>query len=926
MIGGSAVAIVAIAAVLWWGDRRDDHSTMSSGRRRLGDGLGMIGPANVVAPATLGGRVTRASDGAAIEGAVVALAVVPNISPQLAPPQIATSDRDGRWTLNETTPGSYALTVTTAGFVPHTQQLSVVGGQLADVDVMLSAGGALVTGTITDDEHKPIAGARVLAHAEVGEETLIAISGSDGRYRLGVLPGSYGLEVTHEDYCRAWHDVTAGDEPSSQNVVLMLAGTVRGQVMARDTGMPVADAIVTASGERDSSEALADGQGMFVLRGLSNGPTAITARAKGYASGTPTIIELGLGQHANGTKVVVDPAASIIGRVVAANEPTRGIAGATVHAVLSDGRFASVTTLSNADGSFELVGMMRGWHLLAAEKRGLLLERRGEVEIEDRDVTGVTITMREGVTLSGRVEPPGVATIALARATSTWPEQTEAETVDIAKARTQSDVNGVFTLRDVPDGNFELSAMAKDGRSGMIVVSVTSADQSGLAIRLSPRASVTGRVIDTNGKPVSAAIVLPSRVDVPLAVRHHYDGQFRGSTTSADGAFKVIGLDPGIWQLSVAESNSGNVTNTSFEVDVSDGADHDGVTIVVEPRNAHIRGNVVGADRKPAVGAQVYAMRQAARGSKVQADSYAGPVRTDAAGTFVLDRLRPGTYTLVVEHPRTRTRTTMSGVVTGTSVTVALARLSSLTINISYRSGPTRDVQLSCEGHAQTVFLEHQTDGVHTFTGVAPGEYRCTATTDTATTHASVIVGGEPATLTMSLEDHGSLAGIAVNAITGQPVAGLSVLAPGTFAETDATGRFVIERVPAGSGELVLTPMHQFGVGHDKHPYTAKPGERVDVGRIKVVPPRAGDVGTFGLSVEVRGGLLTVTKVKPGGPAHRAGLNIDDVIVSLDGEHLPAIGADRARRFLASEAVSAGQTVSLILANDQRVTMTAIKW
>jgi len=151
-------------------------------------------------------------------------------------------------------------------------------------------------------------------------------------------------------------------------------------------------------------------------------------------------------------------------------------------------------------------------------------------------------------------------------------------------------------------------------------------------------------------------------------------------------------------------------------------------------------------------------------------------------------------------------------------------------------------------------------------------------------------------------------------------------MAGGTSADTDANGRFIVDRVPAGTGELLITPEDQFGGGFDKHPYTAKAGQRVDLGRVRIVPPRTGDGGTFGLGLEVRSDAVIVTRVKAGSPAERAGIKVGDSIASVDDQLVSVLGGERTQRLLASESVGVGQTVRLLLGSGVRATMTAAKW
>lgn len=874
------------------------------------------------------GRVVRAADGAPIGGAVVVIAAERHVWAESAPPSIVTTANDGTWSTSRVEPGLYVLTVTATGFAPQTRELQpiVSGEQRRGIDIPLDVGGVTVIGIIKSEQGDPISSVRVRAYREGGAPYFVAFSGSDGRYQLSLASGHYQLEVTHDEYRRAWENIaTTDDKPVTADFTLVRGGVVRGQVVARDTGEPLANAEVNGFGGRDFSTTRAGADGTFTLRGLHDGTITIAARGRGYATVKPSTLELGIGGQAEHVRVLVDPAFSIVGRVVAKEDHTRGLGGVMVNAMAMGDRIWPVQDLSDADGNFELVGLLPGEYMLSADKRGMLFEGGVPVEIGDTDVSNITIEMRTGATVSGRVDPPGIAQIALARVGGDAFMANDEDAVSIAKARAESDARGVFTLRDVPSGDFEVIAMAKDGKSGTLPVTIAGADQSDLVIRLSPRVTLTGRVVDTNGAPVSGVYVFNNRVDAPLATRFKRDGIYRGATTAADGVFKIVGLEAGAWQLSVTDPKGGSNIG-KIEVDVSNGRDRDGVTITIDARDASLRGTVVGPDRKPVSGAQVRAMREVSGEGRRQFDSPGEPVGTDASGNFAILKLRAGSYTVVVEGPRGASRANVSGVKTGESVTITLAPLSSLTIAVTHAGAPAHSVSVSCWGPAGTLGLEAEFDEAHTFSEVAQGEWRCDVSSADGSASATVMVGNEPAKFKLALDNYASVTGVAVDVLTGQPVSKLTVMARGTSARTDDSGQFVLQRLPAGSGELLVMPTEQIGVGVDKIPYTAQPGERLDLGRIKVVPPRNGDVGTFGLTLEIGDKALTVAKVKNGGPADIAGIKVGDSILAVNALPVVTIGLQRAQRLITSESVGVGQTVTLTLANGSSSRLTAIKW
>ena len=883
-------------------------------------------PRDAVKPATLGGRVIRSSDAAPIRNAVVVVAADRTLGAEGPSPKVVRTSEDGRWIVGEVVPGNYMLTVNAIGFVPATRELLDVaaGEQRNGIDAALSNGGVLVTGAITTEKQEPIGDAEVTAHRDGGGSYFVATSGKDGRYELSLGSGNYQLAITHDDYRRTWKNISVGDVAVTADFTLVRGGVIRGRVVARDTGSPVANAVVSGLGGRDISTAHTDSNGTFVLHSLHDGAITIEARAPGYASVTPTVVSLDTAEQLDSVEVRVDAASSILGRVVAKDDTTRGIPGVAVSAMTWEARPWRAQGVSDGAGNFEIVGLVPGQYVLSADRRGMIVEGGVQVQVVDADVTGVTIEMRAGVNLSGRVEPPLVAQVAIARVGDDILAN-DKDAVSIAKAQTESDATGAFMLRDVPAGEFEISAMAKDGKSGKVTATVNGGDQSGLVIPLSPRASVSGRVIASNGKPVAGVYVGNYRTDVPLVVRMRRDGIYRGATTGADGSFRIVGLDAGTWLLSVDDAK-GSADARTLEVELFDGAERTGITLTVEASEEQIRGTVRGPDRKPVVGAEVRAMREVPGKDRHQYVPRRDSVRTNETGSFVIDKLRAGTYTLIAEGLRGASKSSISGVKTGDSPTIVLAPLSSLTITVIEQGAPSGKARVSCWGPAGSFGLDAEADGSHTFDDVAQGEYRCEAIGDKGTARATIVVRDEPATLTMVLEPYGSLTGIAVSVQTDQPVARINVVAQGADAETDANGRFTLERVPAGPGRLLLMPKDQIGIGYDRHQYTAIAGQRVDVGRIKVVPPRIGDVGTYGLGLEVRADSVIVTHVRPTSPAERAGIKIGDAIAGIDGQTVAALGAARTQRLLASEAVGVGQTVDVLLASGLRTTLTAIRW
>ncbi len=199
MVGLGATAVLLAVALGWWGQGHRGEEKRTARARSAGTRSGTKMPREPMKPASLSGRVTRASDETAVAGAIVVIVIDgPQSWTEPTAPLVLTSDEDGRWAASAVAPATYVLTTTAVGFMPHVRETLVLAPdeQRANVDVTLVAGGALVTGTITTDAHAPIANAEIRASRASDTPSFIALSGSDGRYQLSLAPGRYTLEVT----------------------------------------------------------------------------------------------------------------------------------------------------------------------------------------------------------------------------------------------------------------------------------------------------------------------------------------------------------------------------------------------------------------------------------------------------------------------------------------------------------------------------------------------------------------------------------------------------------------------------------------------------------------------------------------------------------------------------------------------------------
>jgi protocatechuate 3,4-dioxygenase beta subunit len=976
------VVVVAVLLLLWWKGRGGSDGAngpgpgSSAATSKTTEGSYAAKHARdraKLGPAKLSGRVIRKADGSPVAGATVSIAtgdLVPKfLMAKESPTLVATTDANGAWKVDRVTPGAYRIAATAKGLLPGELPKLVVGAgeDRRDLELALVAGGALVSGTVTDVGGGPIADARVIAVRSGIRELqapadYVAMTGPDGRYELTLPPGDLRLTASHDDYADGSHSIELGKEPVTVDFSLVPGATIRGQVVSRDGGKPVSGGLIRASGNGRGGGggdgfASVDEQGNFVLRGLSSGEIELSALGAGYVSESPTVVTIGIGEQLEDVKVLVDHAYTISGRVVRKGKTDEGLPGIMLGAFsIASQAFGFSIDPSDSDGAYKIVGLKKGSYNMFAFGEGSVPDVGKPVEIVDRDLENVIIELDAGVTVSGRVEP---ATQDVSMSLEPTGPIGFANMFEAAKAivvHADTDAAGAFVMRNVPAGSFKLHANVEDGRKGSHVLVVAQVDQSGVVVTLEDRASISGRVVDTNNKPAPGVRVTARPTKKDDGPRFNINGRNDGVTTRDDGSFKLLGLDAGEYTVTAHDGGlwappDDKTKKPEVETVTLAGAEaKTGITLTVEARDGVIRGSVIAADGKPAADAWVTASLEtkAPDGVPARFARYGGdrskPVLTNADGQFVIARLRKGTFTVEVEGPKGMSRAEKQGVKPGDSVTIKLVSFGSLTGKVTVGGQPVTKYTIQCDGPKDAKKYVEAADGAYTLERLAAGSYECDVDSEAGEGSAKVELGSEPKQLDITLTRWATVTGVAVDVLTKKPVPGLIVMAgveggrggqtavanimTGKAPTTDQNGRFTVNQIAVGKGTVSLMPKDGF-TPLGTRPYTASEGQRIDLGTIEVVAPRTGDAGTFGMATEVDGDKLVVSSITDDGPAKAAGVLVGDRILALDGREVATVTPGIAKLLLSSGTVGVGQTVALTLeraGTQLQVSVTSVKW
>jgi hypothetical protein len=831
--------------------------------------------------ASVAGKVTDAA-GAPVAGAVVRLAPEDEARGAV-PPAIARSGADGTFRLADLDPGRWRASATAGGFVPaHVGGLVLEAGKEGSLAFRLEAGGRLVSGTVTDRTGGPVAGALVEASPLHGllstrdPHTAAALTDAAGKYAIPVGEGRHRLAASHPEYVGEARTVEVGAAGATEDFDLMPGGVIEGIVRELGTGTPVAGAEVAHAHEAvahflgagltlpgATGVVTADGDGRFRITGLSPGAVRLTARGAGLATRTPTVVPLGVAGQLAGVEVFVGGAFAVRGTVtIEGGEPA---AGATVRA---DGDAASARAIADAHGRFVLDGLPPDDLRIRATAPELLPDERPvRVSVRDHDVDGVKLVVRRGATIVGRVEPPGIAEVAIKQDVEPGSRMMRIA----ATASTLTAPDGTFALGPVEPRALVVEAHAADGRRGQTEVTVPPAGATGVVIRLEPRAGLSGRVLTAAGTPMAGVTVYARRVEGDRHVTRIVNGvdvSAERAPTGAGGAWAMLGLAPGTYELDVHDDTGEQLAfadgGTAPEVTLKEGERRDGIDLTVEVKDGVIRGVVLAPDGKPLPDAWVSAtpsldiaelsrkpgthvsMRMVVSDDEGGVASGAPAALTDAAGRFEIAGLRRGKYRLVGEGQSGAARGTLDGVPTGADVQLPLATLTRLEGKVTAGGKPVDEFTVVLMGPVQRSQTFTAAGGAFALERVDPGSYTVRVSGPAGTGQADVAVtAGQTAQVAVALVSFGKVVGKVVGA-DGAPAAGFPVLtAPvtedgkvmlqiqGEPPATATDGSFAIE---APSGKSMLFVLAPHGLPAVRRPIEVVSGQTLDVGTVKLEP------------------------------------------------------------------------------------------
>ena len=573
--------------------------------------------------AEITGRVTRG--GAGLENVMIfAMA-------QGSDSVTATTGPDGSFTLSGLAPGSIRIMARKED--DFVQETRTVTAPARDVIIDLKAGGRITGRVVEKGSNKPITsfqagittsrggGGMVM----MGPPQLRSFTTDDGSFTLESVPaGATVLTASAPGYASARLNVSVEEGKELSGIELQLDTGVKlvGRVTGPN-GSPVSEVQVrvmpsptggfaTSGMERSS---VTDANGEYSIEGLEAGEESLNFQHVKYSSVRKSVTLKG-----RETRLDVQLASGgrVTGTVV--TESGAPVSDAQVRA-FSSGNYESART--DANGAFEFESVAPGRYRFEAEKTGY-----AEGRLDDVDVSSgapVRIVLKTGGTIYGRITGLTPQELSMAEVMADGTNSYRQGTVDSA---------GNYRIEGVSAGTVRVRASSGSGMTGS---SRNSATQT---VDLAPGGSQQVDIafrddVVIRGRVTRNGVPLPSAT-VNFFPRGNSSRASGSASTDNDGLYSVKGLESGEYNVMVNDSQRMSPYSATYQVRGSS-------TYDIDYKTNALRGRVLDVSTNEPLANVTVQLRNS---SQTEGPRMTRGGLSDATGSFILDAVPPGSYSV----------------------------------------------------------------------------------------------------------------------------------------------------------------------------------------------------------------------------------------------------------------------------------------
>ncbi len=508
------------------------------------------------------------------------------------------TDASGRWRLDGLEAGPGELRVHAAGhYLEHSPAetswgpgggvwVNLEAGATAAAPAMVLRRGVRVEGKVLDEEGKPVAGAAVIASSHEagigwlghGRQAVVASSTADGAYVLeGLVPGdgwtisAYAPGRATDPAAEAW--LRDPGRPVGVDLVVRRLARIAGRTV--DLAGKAAPTVRLELIGPDRRVVTSDAEGRFDASDLRAGVYRIepTYGERPHREKPSITVSVRPGETSDGVVFALDPPRAIAGIVVdEKGEPVEGVSVGLkadepwqfVDRWRGEEAWWSWGTETDAAGHFRIENLWPGGYWI----RPSAGEGRVEAGREDlrlvwyRDavpeISGPEDAMRgqnrwdiggDALPIAGLVLGPDGLPVPSAVVQITVHSDGGYQSFGawVMEGRWRSTVRSGGDSIDV-EASRACDASGAPLDYGPAKVSGLKVDVGHVELRLPKGRSITGRVLDSGGRPVAGAAVFASRASEARS----FTGSAGTTATDANGRFRFVGFPEGEFQVSSA--------------------------------------------------------------------------------------------------------------------------------------------------------------------------------------------------------------------------------------------------------------------------------------------------------------------------------------------------------------------------------------
>ena len=489
----------------------------------------------VVPGGIISGNVTNADNLNPIDGSYVLATNVDGVVIS------STTDETGSYSIKGLAAGAWKVFAYAQGFVTSEEfpaELEV-GGALSLNFALVP--GASVSGTITDSNGNPIAGAIVFAYGADGKEGSAATD-QNGNYEIiGLAPGIYTITVKADGYVVADQgidELSQGEIQNGVNLQLNSGAIVSGTVTEADGSTPVGGAQLLFKGN-DGSEGfvVSDDSGLFSINTLSHGTYYLHTSAEKHCT-AQQMIEIPEG-GSTGLNIRLPIGTKITGAVTASDGITP-VTDAIVQFFTADGMMGG-STFTDENGQFGFSSVPSNSYFIKVDHEQFTFT---PVNINVFDTTPIILNFSAAANvLSGTVtsmetgDPIGGAKIlAILKGEQEY---------DTTLLETMTDSEGNYSFQSLIAGDYMFTATANNFGRQIENIVISNSQQVQHNFILPESLVLSGEITDLDtGDPIDAATVGVFSSTLGEEVSDVF-------TVTNDGYYSVSGLTPGEYTVQV---------------------------------------------------------------------------------------------------------------------------------------------------------------------------------------------------------------------------------------------------------------------------------------------------------------------------------------------------------------------------------------